>query len=99
MNAPDTHASYAPAKFSHAIVNQPEDTMKDPIIDLADMICETLVFCYKTGHKRSLGRFAREEGATLEQIVSAALAQRISESFEVRLKAAQSDSDPRSTAE
>ena len=40
--------------------------MKHPIADLADMICETLTFCYEPGHKRSLKKAATKDGATLE---------------------------------
>ena len=60
--------------------------MKHPIAALADMICETLTFCYEPSHKRSLKKAATRDGATLEQFVAAALAQRISENFEVRCK-------------
>jgi hypothetical protein len=52
------------------------------------MICETLTFCPEPGHKRSLKKAVTRDGATLEQFVAAALAQRISENFEVRRKSA-----------
>ena len=58
--------------------------MSHPIADLADMICETLTFCYEPSHKRELAKTAKEMGQTFEQIVAAALAQRIAENFEVR---------------
>ena len=58
--------------------------MCHPIVDFADMICETLTFYYDPGHKRSLGKTAKEMGGSFEQIVAAALAQRISENFEAR---------------
>ena len=60
--------------------------MKQPITHLGDLICETLTFCYEPGHKRSLGKSAKEMGATFEQFIAAALAQRISENFDVRHK-------------
>jgi hypothetical protein len=58
--------------------------MRHPIADLANMICETLTFCNEPGHKRELQKTAKEMGQTFEQIVAAALAQRIAENFEVR---------------
>ena len=62
--------------------------MKQPITDLGDLICETLTFCYEPGHKRSIGKSAKEMGGTIEQFIAAALAKRISETFEVRHKVA-----------
>ena len=58
--------------------------MRHPIADLANMTCETLTFCNEPGHKREIQKTAMEMGRTFEQIVAAALAQRIAENFEVR---------------
>ena len=74
--------------------------MRDPILDLGDMICQTLTFCYESRHRRSLGKTAVAMGQTFEQIVAAALAQRISENFEVRHRdRLDIPSDERSAAE
>jgi len=58
--------------------------MNDPIIDLGNLICETLTFCYSSAHKESLQAEARKMNGSLEQIVAAAIAQRISEEFVVQ---------------
>ena len=60
--------------------------MQDPIAEVGDLICEMLTFCYSDEHKESLRVKAAEDGASLEQIVAAAIAQRISENFTVRRK-------------
>jgi hypothetical protein len=60
--------------------------MKDPIADIGDLICETLTFCYSDEHRESLRSQAAEDGATLEQMVAAAIATRISERFVLRAK-------------
>ena len=61
-----------------------ESNMNDPIFDLGNQICETLTFCYSSAHKKSLQAEARKMDASLEQIVAAAIAQRISEKFVVQ---------------
>lgn len=60
--------------------------MKDPVAEIGDLICETLTFCYSDEHRESLRSKAAEDGATLEQMVAAAIAQRISEHFHVQKK-------------
>ena len=59
---------------------------KDPFVHLGDCVCEILTFCYSDAHRESLRRDACEMGGTLEQIIAAAIAQMISERFEVRYK-------------
>ena len=60
--------------------------MKALTADLGDLIFETLTFCYEPSHKQSLVEAAKTMGATFEQMIAAALAERISENFEVRCK-------------
>jgi hypothetical protein len=60
--------------------------MRDPLADVADLICQHLTFCYSDEHRESLRSKAAEDGATLEQVVAAAITQQISERFEVLRK-------------
>lgn len=61
--------------------------MSKPIINLGDLICQHLTFCYASGAKRDLVKMAKDMGATFEQIVAASLAEHIAEKFEVIPKA------------
>ena len=60
--------------------------MKAPTAELGDLVFETITLCYEPSHKQSLGEAAKTMGATFEQMIAAALAERISENFEVRRK-------------
>lgn len=57
-------------------------------MQLGDLICQVLTFCYSDANKRDLETDARTMPGhpTFEQYVSAALSHRISELFEVRRK-------------
>ena len=57
-------------------------------LELGDLVCEILTFCYSDAHKSSLEKDAQSMpgSPTFEQFVSAALAYRISELYEVRRK-------------
>ncbi len=61
--------------------------MNDPIVEIRELICEIVTFCYSKEHSESLRSKAAGDGLTLEQMVAAAIAHRISEEFEVRRKA------------
>ena len=73
------------------IKNEFEDSEKqeDGVgLELGDLICEILTFCYSEAHKANLEKDARAMpgNPTFEQFIAAALAYQISEKFEVRRK-------------
>jgi hypothetical protein len=60
--------------------------MNDLTPNLADEICVALTFCYSEDHKEALRNAAAILGATFEQFVAAAVAEMISQRFDLQLK-------------
>jgi hypothetical protein len=71
-----------------ASVNATKDMDRRVGLELGDLICEILTFCYSDAHKSNLEKDARSMpgNPTFEQFVAAALTHRISEEFDVRQK-------------
>jgi hypothetical protein len=61
--------------------------MKDPIAGLGDLVREMLTFCYSDAHKESLRLEARKMGCSMDQVVAAAIAHRVSEIRRIRCEA------------
>lgn len=47
--------------------------MRDPFLDLGEMICETLTYCYEPSRERPVENNGKEMNGSFEQIVAAAV--------------------------
>ncbi len=61
--------------------------MRETQSELGDVVLEVLEVCFSADHRAKLEAAAEERNITVGQLVAAAVAQRVSESFEVRPKA------------
>ena len=60
--------------------------MNNAVVEVRILMCEILAFCYSDEHRESLRSKALKDGMTLEEMISGAIAHRLSEEFEVRRK-------------